>query len=209
MTPEASSPPSGRVAAAGRLLARLRRVLQTPVEPRRWLAMADPRLLAWLILLVLLLVAVTGLLLAWQDARQAQADVADLRTRLAAVMARPIPHRPPPPPDGGSDVRLFPGSGEGAASAAMQGHVARLVDAAGLRLQRITVEPGSGDPTALTLRIEAVGGLDAVQTALFRIESSVPYLVVTQIDIQRPEAADTDRLELSAVIRGRWKAQQP
>jgi hypothetical protein len=141
------------------------------------------------------------------------ADVEAMQARLDGLSRRELPAPPPHVPTDalGSDSRLIAASSAGSAASSLQDMLSAYAADAGLSVARMTVETLSGGDQDRTagLRLEATGTINALQAALFRIETGVPYLFVSELELQRQTGTDDDGLSIVATIRARWKDVTP
>lgn len=178
-------------------------------------SVSDGRVLATVGTLVFVLLGLIGLVVAFDTVQMRSSAAEEMRGRLDALLARPLPTPPPATSkasaDADGDMRMFAGASEGEAVAALQTHLTSIIDGAGLRLRRVAVENANDETNShrLVVSLEARGGTNALQSALYQIETGFPYLEVAMLDVQRADTEAEDTLDVTATITGTWREVKP
>jgi hypothetical protein len=118
----------------------------------------------------------------------------------------------------GFDV-YFPGGTQAIAGAAMQRTVADVVEKAGGRVvesQILPVQPGEDIANRIDLKASFEADIDALQKALYDIETHLPMMMVRSMSVRSFVSAgrrDADEknpiLQIALTISGFWTAEQP
>lgn len=115
--------------------------------------------------------------------------------RVAAVARRkPDVERLARQVDGESELgELLAAANEGAANAALQARLKAFIEAAGARVRSVQGLPSKSDGqiSYIGVRIDLYGSLEAVDKAIYAIETGKPYLFVANASIRPSSAAGT------------------